>query len=225
MTARRNSAARSTPSRRDFLKTAAAAASAAFAVPAIVPCSVRAANAPSKRLNVGFIGLGNQSTLDLPAFLMQDDVQVVAVADVNTASYGYKDAKQFLGRKPGQDRVNQYYAKNSPSGQYKGCDAYNDFREIIGRNDIDIVVLVVPDHWHALMTAMAAKAGKDIYCEKPCTKTIFESIALADVLRRTARVFQGGMQRRNLPHFAFAAELARQGKLGKLTAVHAHRRG
>ena len=137
-----------------------------------MPSSVFGALAPSNRINVGMIGMGNQSTVDLPAFLQQDDVQMVAVCDVNTASHGYRDAQQFLGRKPGQDAVNAYYAKKTGAGQYKGCDAYNDFREIIGRKDIDAVAIVVPDHWHAIMTIMAAKAGKDIYCEKPLSLTI-----------------------------------------------------
>ena len=84
------------------------------------------------------------------------------------------------------------------------------------------MLITTGSNWHALLSIYAAKAGKDVYCEKPCSKTIVESLALADAFRRTARVFQGGMQRRNLPHFEFAAELARQGKLGKLQAVHAH---
>jgi hypothetical protein len=91
--------------RRRFLRTTAAFGSAMLAAPYLVPSSVFGANAPSNRIHVGFIGLGNQSTLDLPAFLGNDDVQVLAVCDVNTASHGYKDDKQLLGRKPGQDKV------------------------------------------------------------------------------------------------------------------------
>ncbi|MCU0977932.1 MAG: Gfo/Idh/MocA family oxidoreductase, partial [Pirellulaceae bacterium] len=145
-----------TPSRRKFLKTSAAALGAALGAPYIVPASVFGANAPSNRIAVGFIGNGNQSTLDLPAFLQQDDVQVVAVCDVNTASYGYKTPDQFLGRKPAQDKVNAYYAAKQASGQYKGCDAYSDFREVLARPDIDAVAIVVPDHWHGLMVVGAA---------------------------------------------------------------------
>ena len=84
------------------------------------------------------------------------------------------------------------------------------------------MLITTGSNWHALLSIFAAKAGKDMYCEKPCSKNIVESLALADTIRRTARVFQGGMQRRNLPHFEFAAELARQGKLGKLETVYAH---
>jgi predicted dehydrogenase len=83
-------------------------------------------------------------------------------------------------------------------------------------------LITTGSNWHALLSIYTAKAGKDVYCEKPCSKTITESLALAETFRRTGRVFQGGMQRRNLPHVEFAVELARRGKLGKLQAVHAH---
>ncbi len=102
------------------------------------------------------------------------------------------------------------------------CPACRDFRDLLARPEIDAVLITTGSNWHALLSIFAAKAGKDIYCEKPCSKTIVESLALADTIRRKARVFQCGMQRRNLPHFEFAAELARQGKLGKLQTVHAH---
>lgn len=144
--------------RRAFLKAGLCSA-AAFGVPSLMPRSVFGAYAPSNRINVGFIGLGNQSTIDLPAFLGNADVQVVAVCDVNTGSDGYLP-KQFRGRKPGQDQVNAHYAQNAPSGQCKGCDAYVDFRDVLGRKDIDAVTLVVPDHWHGLMTVMACQAGR-----------------------------------------------------------------
>jgi predicted dehydrogenase len=80
-------------------------------------------------------------------------------------------------------------------------------------------------NWHATMAMHAAKAGKDMYCEKPVTKNIAQSLILAETMRRTGRVFQAGTQRRNLPHFAFACQLARTGKLGKLTRVYAHPAG
>src|SRR5690349_5888462 len=96
--------------RRDFLKTAGAAG-AFLGMPSVVSRSVFGANSPSERINVGFIGLGNQSRLDLPAFLGHPDVQVVAVCDVNKGSYGYLDPEHFLGREPGQKKVNDYYAE------------------------------------------------------------------------------------------------------------------
>ncbi len=145
-----------TRTRRDFLKTAAASLGAVCA-PMIVPASVLGVNAPSNRIGVGFVGCGNQSTIDLPAFLGHDDCQVLAVCDVNTASHGYKSPDQFLGRQPAQEQVNAHYAKHTTSGTYKGCDAYEDFREVLARDDIDAVTCVVPDHWHALITVMAAR--------------------------------------------------------------------
>ncbi|MFM8290620.1 MAG: Gfo/Idh/MocA family protein, partial [Planctomycetia bacterium] len=91
--------------------------------------------------------------------------------------------------------------------------------------DIDAVLIATGPNWHGTMSAYAARAGKDIYCEKPCTKNIAQSLALRDIIRRTGRVFQAGTQRRNLPHFAFACELARTGRLGKMKRVYAHPAG
>ena len=99
------------------------------------------------------------------------------------------------------------------------------FRELLDRDDIDAVLIATGPNWHCTAAVTAAKAGKDMYCEKPCTKNIAQSLILADTMRRTGRVFQAGTQRRNLPHFAFACELARTGKLGKLKKVYAHPAG
>jgi len=205
--------------RRHFFKTTAALASAAFAAPHLVPSSVFGADAPSNRIHVGFIGLGNQSTIDLPAFLRNDDVQVVAVCDVNTASHGYKTPEQFLGRKPGEEKVNKYYAEKSGAGAYKGCDAYNDFREILGRKDIDVVALVVPDHWHGLMTVMAAQAGKDIYCEKPLSLTINQGKKMVAAVRKHQRILQTGSHYRSSPANRLGCELVRNGRLGQLKRI------
>ncbi len=207
--------------RRKFLQLAAAGATAC-ATPAIVPSSVFGAFAPSNRINVGFIGLGNQSTVDLPAFLRQDDAQVVAVCDVNTGSHGYRSPKQFLGRKPGQETVNAYYAKKGNAGQYKGCDAYSDFREVMGRTDVDAVVIIVPDQWHAIMTIMAAKAGKDIYCEKPLSLTIRQGQEMVKAVRQHKRVLQTGSMYRSSPAARFCCELIRNGRIGQLKRIVAH---
>ena len=102
------------------------------------------------------------------------------------------------------------------------CATYRDLRELLARSDIDAVLIATGPNWHATASILAANAGKDVYCEKPCTKNIAQSLALAETFRRTGRVFQAGTQRRSLPHFAFAVELARRGKLGKLQTVHAH---
>ena len=130
----------------------AGAALGAAAVPAIVPASVFGQPRPSNRIHVGFIGCGNQSTIDLPAFLGQDDVQVVAVCDVNTRQPRLRSPSSSSAASRPRRRSMRTTPKKSPPGQYKGCDAYNDFREVLARRDIDAVAIVVPDHWHALMT-------------------------------------------------------------------------
>lgn len=208
-----------TSSRRTFLKTAAATVSAVAGAPYIVPAAVLGAHAPSNRIHVGFIGNGNQSTIDLPAFLQQDDVQVVAVCDVNTASYGYKTPEQFLGRKPAQDKVHAYYAARKSSGSFRGCDAYNDFREVLGRADIDAVAIVVPDHWHGLMVVAAAKAGKDMYCEKPLSLNIRQGQLMVKAVREHKRILQTGSHYRSSPANRFACELVRNGRIGKVQRI------
>lgn len=210
---------KSRETRRRFLKSAAYGAAAVWGAPAVVRCSVFGAFAPSNRIGVAVIGAGNQSQVDLPAFLQQPDAQVVAVCDVNTASHGYKTPQQYLGRKPGQDRVNAYYAKKAGVGQYKGCDAYNNFREVLGRADVDAVVLVVPDHWHAIMTVMAAKAGKDIYCEKPLSLTVRDGQEMVKAVRQHKRVLQTGSMYRSSPRARYRCELIRNGRIGKVTRI------
>jgi Oxidoreductase family, NAD-binding Rossmann fold/Oxidoreductase family, C-terminal alpha/beta domain len=195
--------------RRRFLKTAISAGAAVIA-PQIIPSSALGrdgAVAPSERIVVGGIGIGNRGTYDLGCFLEQQDVQFAAVCDIKAAR-----------RTAVKNIVDQKYGNQD-------CDMYRDFRELLDRNDIDAVLIATGPNWHATAAIHAAKAGKDMYCEKPCTKNIEQSWTLADTMRRTGRVFQAGTQRRNLPHFAFACELARTGKLGKLKRVYAHPKG
>jgi hypothetical protein len=195
--------------RRRFLKTALQAG-AALAVPQ-VPQVIRAsalgrdgAVAPSERIILGGIGIGGRGSYVLSCFMDEPDVQFVAICDVRA------DRRNAV-----KQRVDAKYGNQD-------CVMHRDFREFLGRSDIDAVLITTGSNWHAMLSIYAAKAGKDVYCEKPCTKTIAESVALAETFHRTGRVFQGGMQRRNLPHFEFAVELARTGKLGRLQAVHAH---
>lgn len=195
--------------RRRFLQTAAAA-STVFAAPHIVPSSALGkdgAVAPSERIVLGGIGIGNRGTYDLGCFLEQKDVQFVAVCDV-------KEARRTAIKRVADDKY-----KN------QDCAMIRDFRELLDRQDIDAVLIATGPNWHATAAMHAAKAGKDIYCEKPVTKNIAQSLILKETMRRTARVFQAGTQRRSLPHFAFACELARTGKLGKLKEIHAHPAG
>ncbi len=195
--------------RRGFLKTTAAT-TAAFGAPMIIPASALGrdgAVAPSERVIVGGIGIGRRGGYDLSCFLPQKDVQFVAVADVKEKRRG--EVKAIVDKHYGNEK----------------CETYSDFRDVLDRSDIDAVLIATGPNWHSTAAMTAAKAGKDMYCEKPVTKNISESLILADTMRRTGRVFQAGTQRRNLPHFAFACELAREGKLGKLKKVYAHPAG
>lgn len=196
--------------RRRFLKSALSVAGAAVVAPTIIPSSalgLDGAVPPSERVILGGIGIGNRGTYDLGCFLEQKDVQFVAVCDVKEARR--TAVKKIADEKYGNDK----------------CATYRDFRQLLDRKDIDAVLIATGPNWHATAAMHAAKAGKDMYCEKPCTKNIAQSLILKDTMRRTGRVFQAGTQRRNLPHFAFACELARTGKLGKMKRVYAHPAG
>jgi predicted dehydrogenase len=204
------------PSRRSFLGTTAAVGGAL-----ILPGGVLGAAdkpAASERITVGFIGTGNQGTNDLKGFLGDKRVQVVAVCDLNKESPGYWDGK-VAGREPARRLVDDHYAAERKSGKYKGCDAYTDFRELLGRKDIDAVVICTPDHWHAIPVIAACKAGKDIYCQKPLSLTISEGRAMSDAVKKYKRVFQTGSQQRSDSNFRRAAELVRNGRIGKLHTV------
>ncbi len=200
---------RSKTNRRRFLKTTAAAATAALA-PTFIPATALGRNGalpPSERIVLGGIGIGNRGTYDLGCFLNEPDVQFVAVCDIKKKRR--LAVKAMADKKYGNDK----------------CEMYRDFRDLLDRDDIDAVLIATGPNWHSTAAMTAAKAGKDMYCEKPVTKNIQQSLILAKTMRRTARVFQAGTQRRNLPHFAFACELARSGKLGKLKKVFAHPAG
>jgi predicted dehydrogenase len=205
--------------RREFLRSSALAAATVSIGPAIVPGAVFGKNAPGSRLTLGIIGCGNQSTVDIPEWLKNDDCQVVAVCDVNKGSYGYKTDQQFLGREPQRDFVNRFYAAKTARGQFKGCDMYSDFRELLARKDIDAVAIIVPDHWHAVMTILAAKAGKDIYCQKPMTLTVRDGQEMIKAVRQHNCILQTGSQWRSNPLIRRACELVRNGRVGKVQSV------
>jgi predicted dehydrogenase len=209
-----------TLSRRKFIGQAAAAVGA-VSVPTIVPASALGRGgrpAPSNRVTMGFIGTGNQGTNDMRVFLGDKRVQVVAVCDVNRESAGYWDGA-VAGREPAKRIVEENYAKETAAGQYKGCTTYNDFRELLARKDIDAVEVATPDHWHCIASVSALHAGKDVYCQKPLALTITEGRLMADTAKKTGRIWQTGSQQRSDPHFRRAAELVRNGRVGKLTEV------
>jgi len=207
--------------RRTFLKNVAGAAGAAAAFPYIVPSSALggAGNvAPSSRIVMGCIGTGNQGTNDMRDFLQDKRVQIVAVCDVNRESDGYWDNRTG-GREPAKRIVTEHYARTSAPGAYRGCRAYEDFRDVLARDDIDAVLIALPDHWHSIAVIEAAKAGKDIYGEKPLSLTIGEGRAMSDAVHRYGRVFQTGSQQRSDHNFRRACELVRNGRIGKLHTV------
>lgn len=205
--------------RRDFLRSTATLAAAAFGAPYIVPSSVFGQNAPSNRITLAIIGCGNQSANDIPEWLKNDDCQVVAVCDVNRGSHGYRDEKRFLGREPQRDLVNKFYAQKTGNDSFKGCDIYSDFREVLARKDVDAVAIITPDHWHAVMTIMAAEAGKDIYCQKPLSLTVRDGYEMIKAVRKHKRVLQTGSQWRSNAMMRHACELVRNGRLGKLQRI------
>ena len=217
-----NQNSRPTPAanRRDFLKTSALAAAAT--APYFAPSSVFGANAPSNRITMGCIGVGNQGFPVMKRFLHHDDCQILAVCDVNRGSHGYKEPKHFYGREPAKKAVADNYAKSRASGSYQGCDAYNDYRDVLARDDIDTVVIASPDHWHATMTIQAAEAGKDIYCEKPLGLTIGDGQAMIKAVRKHNCILQTGSHERSNPNVRRACELVRSGAIGKVTRVVAH---
>lgn len=206
-------------SRRSFLKAAAAGA---ITAPYFVPARAFGANAPSNRITLGCIGLGNQGTPLMKRFLEQADAQVLAVCDVNRGSNGYKDDHQVLGREPAKEIVENFYAERLPSNVYKGCDAYNDFRKVIERDDIDAVIVAAPDHWHAIMTLMAIENHKDVYCEKPLARTVTEQQAMVRAVRQHKRILQTGSHERSNPLVRRACELVRNGKIGEVKRVVTH---
>ncbi|MBM3851576.1 MAG: Gfo/Idh/MocA family oxidoreductase [Verrucomicrobia bacterium] len=192
-------------SRRRFLHNAAWLTAA----PLILPGRVWSQEtAPARRLTVGCIGMGRQMNSHVGNLVQRDDVQVVAVCDVDTTR-----------REHQQKRVDEAYTKKFGE-THRGCAAYNDFRELLTRKDVDAVLIATPDHWHAYIAIAAVKAGKDVYCEKPLTYNVREAVELVKAVRQTNRVFQVGSQQRSSKEFRVAAELVRNGLLGRIHAVN-----
>ncbi|MBC8876747.1 MAG: Gfo/Idh/MocA family oxidoreductase [Planctomycetes bacterium] len=194
-------------SRRRFL----AGAAGAVAAPYFVPGSVLGMNgrAPANdRIRTGHIGLGGRGSGLVSGFMGDPATQVMAVCD----PYQSK-------RERAQQQANARYAQDIGRGTYKGCDAYSDFRDLVTRDDIDAVAIASPEFWHALHSVWAMRHGKDVYCEKAMTLTVYESQTVRETVRRHARVFQLGTQQRSDRNFRFAAELALNGYLGKLHTV------
>ena len=192
-------------SRRSFLRRSAALAAGALAAPQIVPSAVLGGaegTAPSNRIVVGWIGTGSRGSGVMEEFLGHKDVQVVAACD--TKKWALDGAKK---------RIDAHHGGNA-------CKVYKDFRELVGRKDIDAVLVATTDHWHVLTSLAAVKSGKDVYCEKPMGLSMAECQALREACHRYKRVFQFGTQQRSDGNFRLACELARNEKIGKLHTVN-----
>jgi predicted dehydrogenase len=146
------------------------------------------------------------------------DVQVVALCDVDEGSRRYERG-WHRGLAPAKESTERHYAAQRRAGTYKGCDTYTDFRELLARDDIDTVNVATPDHWHGPIVVAAARAGKDIYCQKPLSLTLGDGKAMVEAVRRYGRVFQCGSQRRASAGCRHACELVRSGRAGKLHTV------
>ena len=194
-------------SRRNFIKTAAGAVLGASIIPSFAWSATKNTLA-NDRITLGFIGLGKQGSYLLRGFLNTPGNHVVAVCDVDA-----------LKLKRAQNMVEEHYAAKMPGGKYKGCDAYGDFRQVLARPDIDAVVIAVPDHWHAIPVIQAARAGKDIYCEKPLSLTLVEARQMVNAVREYGRVFQTGSMQRSDSKFRQACELVRNGYIGEIKKV------
>ncbi len=170
----------------------------------------RQGHGPNGRVNLGFIGVGMMGRGHLHGFLGNRTVQVVAVCEVHR-----------IRREDAIATVNRSYAEARRSGTYRDCAAFTDFRELLGRRDIDAVVIATPDHWHAIPAILAARAGKDVYCEKPLSLTIAESRAMVRAAREHNIVFQTGSQQRTEFNGLFrkAVEYVRSGRIGRVRTV------
>ncbi len=191
-------------SRRRFLKTVTGTAVGVVAFPYIVPSSVfgkDGAVAPSNRITMGHIGVGSQGTWDMRGFLSKPDVRIVAVCDVDKSH-----------RDNAKGEIDQKYGNSD-------CVTYPDFRSLLERGDIDVIAIAVPDHWHSILAIMVARAGKDIYAQKPLARTIREGRAICNAVKRYGIVWQTGSQQRSDQNFRRACELVRNGRIGKVARV------
>jgi hypothetical protein len=187
--------------RRTFIQRSSLA-TAALAVPNVVPSRLFGRSAPSNKITMGLIGAGNIGTAHLDTLLgLADTVRVLGVCDVDRER-----------RETAAERINREYGSND-------CKPYADFRELNRRADIDAILICTPDHWHALNAIDAIRNGKDIYIEKPLTLTIAEGRALVNEARKYDRVVQHGTWQRSMKRMHDLVEFVRSGGLGKLEYI------
>jgi len=200
------------PVRRKITRRIALQFGGLTAVPLALPSSAFGKDntvAPSERIHLGMIGIGAMGQGHVRCFLGYPEARIVAVCDVDR--WRRENAKKV---------AEATYADVAQRGTYRGCTAYNDLREVLSRDDVDAVAVATGDNWHAAATVMAAKAGKDVYCEKPISKTIDEARAMVRAVERYGRVFQAGLQQRSSPEFITACDLVRRGAIGKIRTVY-----
>ncbi|ACB76784.1 Gfo/Idh/MocA family protein [Opitutus terrae] len=191
-------------SRRDFLKTASLA-TAALSLPRLVRAQTPP---PSEQLTIGLIGNGLICGHHFGVLTGRDDCRIVAVCDVNLPK-----ARTM------RDRAEKHYGANAKSGRARGIDVYQHHEDLLARDDIDVVFVTTPDHWHAAIAGAAMVAGKDVYCEKPLTLTVPEGRALVNIARRYGRVLQTGTQQRSNAAFRKAAEIVRNRLIGDIKLI------
>lgn len=198
--------------RRDFVKKMALMG-AAVGFPTIIPASALGKNgavAPSQRVAMGVIGLGTQGTYNTRNFFSDKRVQIVALCDVNNTAgrqyYGYGNNGMA-----GLQNARKLFGKDIP--------CYNDFREVLARKDVDVISTATPDHWHAIIGIACAQAGKDVWGEKPLTRTIREGKVLRDIVKTSGIIWQTGSWQRSVAKFVHAAEIVRNGHLGEVKRI------
>lgn len=197
--------------RRDMLKRTAIAAGT-LAAPLALRSTVLGldgATAPSNRITVGAIGVGMMGRGHFRIMANYPDVQLLALCDVDT-----------WRRDHSTEVLQQVYGAKQPDGQFHGFKAYNDFRELLDRDDIDAVTVVTGERWHPAICVRAAQAGKDIYCEKPISLTIRQARTMAETVQRHNVVFQTGLQQRNSPEYRKAFEMVHAGQIGEVKLAY-----
>ena len=194
--------------RRQFLGTVTGAGAAAAFMPTIIPASAlgrNGATAPSERIVLAGLGIGNRGEHDLKWMFKEPDAQFVAICDIRKSR-----------REAVKNLIDEHNGNND-------CKMYSDMKQFLAeRNDIDALLIATGDRWHALATVMAMRAGKDVYSEKPSCMTVEEGQAVVDTARATGRIYQTGTQRLSERNFVAAIELAKAGKLGPVHTVRAH---
>jgi predicted dehydrogenase len=211
--------------RRKFLGSIAAGA--AFTVVPRIVLGGKGHVPSSDKTTLALIGMGGQGHVNLFNFLQMDEVQVVAVCDVNRESGGYiswnwmQGKEQKLGgREPARRLVDEHYAKQKGLGEYRGCKAYADFRELLEREDVDAVMVATPDHTHAVVTMAAIEQGKHVYCEKPLAYSVYEARQITEAARRAKVATQLGNHGQADEEARLVQEFILDGAIGPVRKVH-----